>query len=177
MVSLSLRMGAMVSEIIDINLIRMFKAGPDVSLNGSPTVSPITQALPCSVFLIFSFSQSFFELSQAPPALDIMMASMAPEVMEPANTVECPGPCEETNQERREDGIGPRGDHFPQTRARGYQHASIAIRHDIVCPGQHFSLGTEFDSLAQSAAIRILHLAELAAHLLDDLRRSLADRN
>ena len=28
-----------------INLIKMFKAGPEVSLNGSPTVSPTTQAL------------------------------------------------------------------------------------------------------------------------------------
>lgn len=27
-----------------INLIRMFKLGPDVSLNGSPTVSPTTVA-------------------------------------------------------------------------------------------------------------------------------------
>jgi len=32
---------------IAINLTRIFKAGPDVSFNGSPTVSPMTAAL-CS---------------------------------------------------------------------------------------------------------------------------------
>lgn len=32
-------------EIIAINLIRIFNAGPEVSLNGSPTVSPTTAAL------------------------------------------------------------------------------------------------------------------------------------
>lgn len=33
------------TEAITISLIRMFKLGPEVSLNGSPTVSPITVAL------------------------------------------------------------------------------------------------------------------------------------
>ena len=32
-------------DIIDINLIKIFNAGPDVSLNGSPTVSPTTASL------------------------------------------------------------------------------------------------------------------------------------
>ena len=32
-------------ETMDINFIRMFKDGPEVSLNGSPTVSPTTAAL------------------------------------------------------------------------------------------------------------------------------------
>ena len=36
-------------EVIAINLIKMFKAGPEVSLSGSPTVSPITPALWMSV--------------------------------------------------------------------------------------------------------------------------------
>lgn len=36
---------AITIETILINLIRMFKDGPDVSLNGSPTVSPTTVAL------------------------------------------------------------------------------------------------------------------------------------
>merc|ERR1719191_2564569 len=71
---------------IDMSLIKILRAGPEVSLKGSPTVSPMTQALPCSVFLIFSFSHNFLELSQAPPALDIMMASMAPEVIAPARS-------------------------------------------------------------------------------------------
>ncbi len=33
------------SDKIDISFIRMFKLGPEVSLRGSPTVSPITAAL------------------------------------------------------------------------------------------------------------------------------------
>lgn len=33
------------SETIDISLIRMFSEGPEVSLKGSPTVSPVTAAL------------------------------------------------------------------------------------------------------------------------------------
>ncbi len=36
---------AITIETIDINLMRMFNDGPDVSLNGSPTVSPTTVAL------------------------------------------------------------------------------------------------------------------------------------
>ncbi len=32
-------------ETIDINLMRIFRLGPEVSLNGSPTVSPTTPAL------------------------------------------------------------------------------------------------------------------------------------
>ena len=32
-------------EIIAISFIKMFKAGPDVSFRGSPTVSPTTAAL------------------------------------------------------------------------------------------------------------------------------------
>eukprot|EP00959_Pyramimonas_sp_CCMP1952_P098178 2052333-Pyramimonas_sp.AAC.1 len=30
-----------------MSLMRMFREGPDVSLKGSPTVSPTTHALPC----------------------------------------------------------------------------------------------------------------------------------
>jgi hypothetical protein len=37
--------GAMTRETILINLMRMFIDGPEVSLNGSPTVSPVTDAL------------------------------------------------------------------------------------------------------------------------------------
>ena len=36
---------AITTETIVISLIRIFKEGPDVSLNGSPTVSPTTPAL------------------------------------------------------------------------------------------------------------------------------------
>mmetsp|Transcript_83775 Transcript_83775/g.234742 ORF Transcript_83775/g.234742 Transcript_83775/m.234742 type:complete len:208 (+) Transcript_83775:630-1253(+) len=82
----SFKSGAMVSETMDMSLIRMLSAGPDVSLKGSPTVSPTTQALPCSVFLILSFSHNFLLLSHAPPAFDIMIASIAPETIAPAST-------------------------------------------------------------------------------------------
>ena len=41
----------MTNETIAISLINMFIAGPDVSLHGSPTVSPITVALWASDFL------------------------------------------------------------------------------------------------------------------------------
>mmetsp|Transcript_41357 Transcript_41357/g.128890 ORF Transcript_41357/g.128890 Transcript_41357/m.128890 type:complete len:256 (-) Transcript_41357:996-1763(-) len=67
-----------------MSLIRMFRAGPDVSLNGSPTVSATMQAFPMASFLMPSFSQSFFALSQAPPALAMAMARTQPETMEPA---------------------------------------------------------------------------------------------
>ena len=43
--------GAITKETIDINLIKIFIDGPDVSLNGSPTVSPVTEALCGSDFL------------------------------------------------------------------------------------------------------------------------------
>jgi hypothetical protein len=39
------------SATIDITLIKMFIDGPEVSLSGSPTVSPTTQALWASEFL------------------------------------------------------------------------------------------------------------------------------
>ena len=41
----------MIKDTIDISLIRIFIDGPDVSLNGSPTVSPVTEALCGSDFL------------------------------------------------------------------------------------------------------------------------------
>lgn len=36
---------AKINDNIDINFINIFKAGPDVSFKGSPTVSPTTAAL------------------------------------------------------------------------------------------------------------------------------------
>ena len=36
--------GAIINAIIDINLIKISIAGPAVSFNGSPTVSPVTAA-------------------------------------------------------------------------------------------------------------------------------------
>jgi hypothetical protein len=37
-----IRTGVKIREITDINLIKMFMVGPELSLNGSPTVSPMT---------------------------------------------------------------------------------------------------------------------------------------
>ncbi len=51
----------MVNETMDMSL--MFKTGPKVSLKGSPMVSPTMHAFSWSVFLIYSFSQSSFDLS------------------------------------------------------------------------------------------------------------------
>lgn len=71
------------SDVIAINFIRMFREGPLVSFNGSPTVSPITAAL-CisdrfpwttpSIINLFP-SMYFLALSQAPPALENDMAN------------------------------------------------------------------------------------------------------
>mmetsp|Transcript_1533 Transcript_1533/g.5256 ORF Transcript_1533/g.5256 Transcript_1533/m.5256 type:complete len:219 (+) Transcript_1533:4830-5486(+) len=83
----SVKTGASVRLKMLISLIRMFSAGPLVSLKGSPMVSPTTQALCVSLFFppkTFSFSMYFFALSQAPPAFDIITASMNPLAMDPA---------------------------------------------------------------------------------------------
>ena len=58
-----------------VNLMIGFMATELVSLNGSPTVSPTTQASCRSVpFARSSVSTIFFALSQAPPALAMKMA-------------------------------------------------------------------------------------------------------
>lgn len=76
------------------NLIKMFKAGPEVSFNGSPTVSPVTAAL-CSSdplalvspsTLNFPDSMYFLALSQAPPALADEIAIETPEIKIPGKT-------------------------------------------------------------------------------------------
>merc|ERR1719443_2036245 len=64
---------------------RMLSAGPDVSLKGSPTVSPTTVASKCSFSLLLrpSCLAYFLALSHAPPAFDMATASMKPEEREP----------------------------------------------------------------------------------------------
>ena len=58
-----------------VNLITGLSATDEVSLNGSPTVSPTTVAACSGVFFIFSsVSTIFFALSQAPPALAMKTA-------------------------------------------------------------------------------------------------------
>lgn len=69
---------AKIRDKIAISLIKMLSAGPEVSFNGSPTVSPTTAALWISEpFLTLSpfypiiapLSIYFLALSQAPPVL------------------------------------------------------------------------------------------------------------
>src|SRR5690606_39356006 len=79
--------GASPSATTLISLMRMFIAGPAVSLNGSPTVSPTTAALcgseplpPCA-----PVSMYFFALSQAPPELAMKSAISTPVTVAPAS--------------------------------------------------------------------------------------------
>lgn len=80
--------GANTNDTIVINLIRIFMDGPDVSLNGSPTVSPTTAALCASLPFppCVPSSMYFFALSHAPPALDIKIAIMTPVTSAPASS-------------------------------------------------------------------------------------------
>ena len=61
----------------------MCSEGPAVSFSGSPNVSPVTAA--SWVFVPFPpsspLSMYFFELSKAPPALNIKVASNAPMIV------------------------------------------------------------------------------------------------
>src|SRR6476661_4231207 len=84
--------GAITSDTMLISLMRMFMLGPEVSLNGSPTVSPVTEALWASEplysilpFTITPFSNDFLALSQAPPALLWNMAMSTPLTVTPAS--------------------------------------------------------------------------------------------
>ena len=80
--------GANTSDTIASNLSRMFNEGPEVSLKGSPTVSPTTADLCASEPLPPSAPASiyFLALSQAPPALAIITASMKALTSEPSST-------------------------------------------------------------------------------------------
>ena len=76
------------------SLMRMLMAGPEVSLRGSPTVSPVTAAAWVGVpFLTTSpsmvslpASTNFLALSQAPPELEAEKAIWIPETMQLART-------------------------------------------------------------------------------------------
>ena len=64
-----------------VNLITGFSATDDVSLNGSPTVSPTTYASCSGVpFAFSSVSTIFLALSQAPPALAMKIAWYRPKI-------------------------------------------------------------------------------------------------
>jgi hypothetical protein len=79
-------------ERMAMSLIRMFRLGPDVSLSGSPIVSPITAALwiyepffttfPSSSF-INPASMYFLALSHAPPVFDDEIAIWTPLTIAP----------------------------------------------------------------------------------------------
>ena len=69
----------------------MFIDGPEVSLNGSPTVSPVTAALcasePLKVIsplIMTPASNDFLALSHAPPALFWKIAQSTPDTATPA---------------------------------------------------------------------------------------------
>ena len=82
--SLSDRMaGSTSSDTRFITLISGLIAGPAVSLNGSPTVSPMTTALCTSEPLPprLPSSMYFLPLSQAPPEFDRKFAIRAPTTM------------------------------------------------------------------------------------------------
>lgn len=75
-----------------MSLIKMLRAGPEVSFKGSPTVSPTTAALWISVPLVTFFpfssiiaplSMYFLALSQAPPVLAAEIAIWTPLTMAP----------------------------------------------------------------------------------------------
>src|SRR5690554_1557264 len=88
----TLMCGAMIKETMDINLINIFMEGPEVSLNGSPTVSPVTDALWASdpLYSILPListpaSKDFLALSHAPPALFWNIPISTPDTVTPAS--------------------------------------------------------------------------------------------
>ena len=72
-------------DTMDSSLIRMLMDGPEVSLKGSPTVSPTTAALWESLPLppYLPPSMYFLALSQAPPELAMKMAIRKPVAVAP----------------------------------------------------------------------------------------------
>ena len=79
---------------MDISLIRMFIAGPDVCLNGSPIVSPTTAALWASEPFPprLPSSMYFLALSHAPPELAIMSEHNAGDDRASEESAEAVGP-------------------------------------------------------------------------------------
>jgi hypothetical protein len=80
--------GAITRATTLISFINMLSAGPDVSLNGSPTVSPVIAALCVGEPLPPKFPASiyFFALSQDAPAFAINIASTTPEASTPTRS-------------------------------------------------------------------------------------------
>ena len=105
--------------------------GPEVSLNGSPTVSPTTAALWGSDPLPPKCPSSmyFFALSHAPPALAIMIASRTPEDRAPASIPPRASTSQQdTDQQRCDDCHQTRNDHFLQSSSCGNVYAVSIVR-------------------------------------------------
>ena len=94
-----------------MSLIKIFRLGPLVSLNGSPTVSPTTAALCASEpFACCTPSLSrcpasmyFFALSHAPPAFAMKIATQKPQVSVPTKRpITPPNPQEQSSHDRRD---------------------------------------------------------------------------
>ena len=77
---------------IDISLMRMLSDGPEVSLNGSPTVSPTMVSLWFSLPLPPKFPSSiiFLALSHAPPEFDMNTARVKPAASPPVSNPSTP---------------------------------------------------------------------------------------
>lgn len=113
----------------------MLRAGPLVSFNGSPTVSPITAAL-CSLVPFFLTTPSFpvyypdsiyfLALSQAPPELAEEMAMDTPEIKIPGKT-----PATQVGPKNT-----PAMKGVPKTMKAG---KNISLREDLVAIAIHLS--------------------------------------
>ena len=68
-----------------MSLIKIFKEGPLVSFNGSPTVSPITAAL-CSSLPFFFLTPSTIKYS---PSIYFLALSQAPFILNKINYTSC----------------------------------------------------------------------------------------
>ena len=77
---------------IDMSLMRILSDGPEVSLKGSPTVSPTMVALWANEPLPPKLPSStiFLALSHAPPALAIKTARVKPPASPPTNRPKTP---------------------------------------------------------------------------------------
>ena len=66
-IAVAAMVAALAARRVRMVRVRMLRAGPDVSLKGSPTVSPITHALWVSV--------PFFSLPSGPPSISMYFLS------------------------------------------------------------------------------------------------------
>ena len=118
-------------ETVEQSFMSMLRLGPDVSLKGSPTVSPMTPDLWHSLPLPpwCPASMYFFALSQAPPELDMNTAMPKPQVVVPASRPTTPStPSTRPVPMGDNDGQQGREDHGPE-RARGAEvNAALVVR-------------------------------------------------